>query len=258
MSNNRIGLSAFGCTVAPILSIVGSKDVLRPQHSCVVSHRELIIGQEQIVIAIVVYHFGSFGSLPAAAEVARIYALAIAGDVSPGIALSGIRLTRVGVDAQGYDTGMPGAVEQIVLTIGTDDVGRINGVVFEVSVPVTARRAVIVKSLVCRRCGDHAFIDPVVGSRIGRLHHADEGTLCPRVAPVGGIVVFSVSNVVVHHNGVVHSVESVPHLAGAWSPEAVAELFDGWQPHGSTVFVGLCSHPRRLSVHGGSHPRPVY
>jgi len=64
--------------------------------------------------------------------------LAIAGDISPRVSLLVIGLTRVWVDAQSYDAGMPRAVEQIVFAIGTDDIGRVDGVVFEVSIPVTA------------------------------------------------------------------------------------------------------------------------
>ena len=123
MGDDGIGVTAIDTYISAIHAIVRAINILRPYHAGIVSHRQFVVGHKQIVIAIVIYHLGSLGALPAVVLLAGIDEFAIfLYALAPWVAQFLEWHTSVGVELHGCKARMPRTIDEPVLTLGGYDV----------------------------------------------------------------------------------------------------------------------------------------
>ena len=83
-------------------------------------------------------HLGSLAALPTIIVIAGEHTLAIGGLVlrTPGIALLQKCLSRLWIELNGGESTMPRAIDEPMLSLLGDDVGRVYGVILEVAIVI--------------------------------------------------------------------------------------------------------------------------
>ena len=265
MGHDGVGHAAGG-DVGPLDVHVRAFDLGTAGHAGVVRDIQAVIGHEQVVVAVVVDDLRSLAALPVrpgagldtGGDADAVAGLEV-GDVAVGPRIAeGIHgLAGRGIDLQEREAAVPGAVDEPVLAVGRDDVGRVDGVVVEVGVAVVATgagAAPVTRGL--GRGGAHHETLVLPGFRVGRvggLGHADEGALGPAAVEAGAAGL----DAVVHHDAVVHP-ELAVHHADDRRPVPVHGVLDGGQVHPAADVVQGVLHPRRSGAHRPVDMGPVH
>ena len=153
-------------------------------HTGIVSHRQLIVCQEQIIISIMINYFRTFRSLPTTTHVAGSYQFPIRSNFfpcsTPRLRQFSLYLTTFCIQFHQSDTTMPGTVNQPMFAVLVNKVTRIDGIPFIITIFIIIRCHIKVQSLI-RSIGNYiAFIYPsVIVSRIIILHQTNESTFTP-------------------------------------------------------------------------------
>ena len=225
-----VGVGYDGVAVSLALGAIGAEHVdigtsyfLGTDNTGVVGEGETIVGEEEVVVAIVVDDLWTLGCLPTVASLAAIDVDAVGGKeillgAAPWFANLVEGKTSRGVELESSYATVPRAMDEPVLALGGDDVGGVDAIVVVVASPLAEGFiGNVLEALVRGGGGYETFVLPLTPIGVGCLGHADEG----------GHALIACERGAVDDDAVVDTDFAIDHTC-AGSPIAKVELSIGY------------------------------